>query len=134
MVAVSKAGKVSLKAPGSATITVTSKAECKTGKTFTKTMKVAVNVKLAKAALTAKTKSAKKGKLAAVWKKVAGAQGYQLKVGSKTYTVKGAKTVKKTVKAAKGKKVKVQVRAWSKASGKKVYGAWSKARTVKVKK
>ena len=89
---------------------------------------------LAKAKVTSKTKSSKRGKVAVAWKKVAGAQGYQVKVGKKTYTVKGAKSLKKTVSAKKGAKVKVRVRAYSKASGKKAYGAWFAAKLVKVKR
>ena len=89
---------------------------------------------LAKPALTAKTKSKKKGKVTVAWSKVAGAAGYEVRVGSKTYAVKGAAKVSKTVKAKKGKKVKVQVRAFKRQGDNTVYSAWSKAKKVKVKK
>ena len=92
---------------------------------------------LKKAALTSKTKSAKKGKVTVAWKKVAGAAGYQVKVGTKTYTVKKASTLKKTVSIAKskwGKKVSVKVRAYKKVGNNTLYGPWSKAKSVKVKK
>ena len=94
----------------------------------------AAGAKLAKPALTAKTKSKKKGKLTAAWFKVAGADGYELKVGKKTYTVKGGAKVSKTVKAKKGKKVKVQVRAFKRQGDNTVYSVWSKAKKVKVKR
>lgn len=91
-------------------------------------------VKLAKAALTKKTKSAKKGKVTVAWKRVAKASGYQVKVGSKTYTAKGGNTLKKTVSAKKGAKVKVMVRAYKKIGSNTLYGPWSKAKTVTVRK
>lgn len=131
---VDKAGKVTVKAPGVATITITSTAKSQLKKTYTKTFKTKVTVTLSKPALTKATKSAKKGQVTAAWGKISGAQGYEVKVGSKSYTVKGAKTLTKTVSAAKGKNVKVQVRAYSSASGEKAYSAWSAAKTVKVKK
>lgn len=127
---VSKAGKVTLKGLGSAAITVTA-----TASGYEKAVKtVTVKVVLGKAALTKKTASAKKGKVTAAWSKVAGATGYQVKVGSKTYSVNSAKTLSKTVAAKAGSKVKVLVRACAKVSGKKVYGAWSAAKTVTVKR
>ena len=94
----------------------------------------AASATLAKVKLTSKTKSTKSGKVTVAWKKVTGASGYQVKVGSKTYTVKKAKTVKKTVKATKGAKVKVRVRAYAKKGTNTLYGPWSKIKTVKVKK
>ena len=61
--------------------------------------KASAATKLAKAKLTKKTKSAKKGKVTVAWEKVDGADGYEVKVG------KGAAQLAKTVKA---KKVKVK--------------------------
>lgn len=131
---VSASGKVTLKAPGKAVVTVRSKAKSLSGKTYVSTFKTVVKVKLAKAKLAKSPKALKAGKLAVSWKRVAGAQGYQLKVGKKTYSIKGGKSLKKTVKVRPGKKVRVQVRAWSKASGKKALGVWSTSRVVKAKK
>ena len=102
---------------------------------FSKAVKSGLKVNLAKPALVAKsTKSAAKGKVTAAWKKVANAAGYQLKVGSKTYTVKGANTLKKTVSAKKGAKVKVQVRAYKKVGTYTNYSPWSASKTLTVKK
>lgn len=134
---VSAKGKVTVKVPGKAVITATAKATACDGKTYTKTAKATVNVTLAAPKLTKATRSAKPGKLTAAWKKVAGAQGYQVKVTSagkaKTYSVQGAAKLKKTVAAVKGEKAQVRVRAFSSASGKKVWSSWSAAKTVKVK-
>ena len=93
-----------------------------------------LTAKPAKVKLTKKTKSAKSGKVTVAWKKVKGATGYEVKIGTKTYTIKKASTLKKTVKAAKGKNVKVRVRAYRKQGAIIVYGSWSAAKTVTVKK
>lgn len=129
VVTVNDKGKVTIKGAGSATVTVTS-----TATNYAKATKaVAVNIGLPKAKLTGKTTSAKKGKVTVAWSKAAGATGYQVKVGSKTYTLNSPKTLSKTVAAKAGSKAAVKVRALSKASGKVVYGAWSAVKTVKVK-
>jgi len=134
---VSKTGKVKVKVPGVAVITIRAKAKSASGLTKTVSLKTTVKVVLAKPSLTKATKSKKAGKVTAAWKKVAGAQGYQVKVTasgkSKVATVKSGKALEKTMSVAKGKKAKVQVRAYSKASGKIVYSAWSAAKTVKVR-
>ena len=88
---------------------------------------------LAQVVLTSGTKSAKKGKITVAWDQVDGVSGYEVKVGSKTYTVKSGTTLKKTVKAKKGSKVKVQVRAYKAQGDNTLYGKWSKAKKVKVK-
>ncbi len=89
-----------------------------------------------------KVKSTKKKTIQVQWKKVSGATGYQVqaaldrkfKKGKKTYTVKKAKTTKKTIKKLKRKKKYfVRVRAYRTVKGRKYYGSWSKAKTVKVK-
>ncbi len=104
------------------------------GKTFTKV--VTPKVKVAKA----KIKSVKAAKKAFTvkWKKVTGADGYQVsyKTGKKTKKalVKGAKKVSRKVKKLKSKKqYTVKVRAYKTVNGKKYWGKWSTAKKVKVK-
>ena len=74
------------------------------------------------------------------WKKVAGATGYQVRMGTnkkiskgkKAYTVKKGSVVKKKVtKLKKGKKYYVKVRAYRIVSGKKVYGRYSAVKAIK---
>ena len=100
-----------------------------------------VQVTVKKAALT-KLKSSKKKTLTVQWKKLTGVTGYQIQTGlnkkftkgKKTYTVKKAKTTKKTIKKLKSKKKYfVRIRAYKTVNGKKYYGNWSKAKNVKVK-
>ena len=75
------------------------------------------------------------------WKAVKGVTGYQLQYSTKksfnnkrTITVKGAKSVSKTVKKLSGKrKYFVRVRAYKTYGGKKYYSEWSKPKTVKTK-
>lgn len=67
------------------------------------------------------------------WKKVSGANGYQVyrTVSSKTAkSTFNAKTTSKKFGWEKGKKVTVKVRAYQKAGGKKYYSAW---KTISVK-
>ena len=69
------------------------------------------------------------------WKKVAGANGYQVyrTVASKTAkSTFNAKTTSKKFGWEKGKKVTVKVRAYQKVDGKRYYSAW-KAISVKAK-
>lgn len=74
--------------------------------------------------------TSKGGKVTVKWKKVANGKKYQVKVGTKSYTVSKTKyVVKKGL--TKGKSYKVKVRAKA-ANGYKA-GAWSKAVKVKVK-
>ena len=89
-----------------------------------------------------KAKSTKKKTIQVQWKKLSGVTGYQVqtaldkkfKKGKKTYTVKKAKTTKKTIKKLKSKKKYfVRIRAYKTVNGKKYYGSWSKAKSVKVK-
>ena len=80
------------------------------------------------------------GELTAKWGRNKGIDGYQIRYsrksnfkGSKTKTVKGAKTKQYTIrKLAKGKKYYVQVRNYKKVSGKTYYGAWSKKKSTKT--
>lgn len=89
-----------------------------------------------------KAKSTKKKTITVQWKKLSGITGYQVQLGTnkkitkgkKTYTVKKAKTTKKTIKKLKSKKkYYVRVRAYKTQNSKKHYGKWSKIKTVKVK-
>lgn len=77
------------------------------------------------------------------WKKVDGANGYQVRLGTnkkttkgkKTYTIKRGSTLKKNVKnLKKGKRYYVKVRPYRNIGGKKVYGAYSSVKSIKVKK
>ena len=95
-----------------------------------------------KKATVKKVKSTKKKTIQVQWKKISGVTGYQVqaaldkkfKKGKKTYTVKKAKTTKKTIKKLKSrKKYFVRVRAYKTVGGKKYYGIWSKVKSVKVK-
>lgn len=97
---------------------------------------VTITIKQKKTSLN-KLKKGKK-KLTALWKKQKGVTGYQLSVASnskfrkaKKYKVKGASTVKKTIKGVKGKKY-VRIRTYTTYYGKTVYSAWSKSKKVKV--
>ncbi len=76
-----------------------------------------------------KAKALGKGKVKVTWKKVAGANGYQVQVGTKKKTT--TKTSYTMKKFKKGKKVSCKVRAY--AGNKALYGSWSKAKKVKVK-
>ena len=74
-------------------------------------------------------KSKARKKVTVKYKKVKGAAGYQVQVGSKKKTT--TKTTLTVSGLKSGKKVSVKVRAYTK--GKKMYGAWSKTKKVKVK-
>lgn len=86
-----------------------------------------------------KVKNVKKKSMKITWKKVSGANGYQVAYGTKS-NFKGAKkkATKKTsltVKKLKKKKTYyVRVRAYKTVDGSKVYGAWSAKKKVKIKK
>lgn len=91
----------------------------------------------------AKVKSPKKKTMQVIWKKLAGASGYEITLatdkkftkGKKKVTVKKASAIKATVKKLKpGKKYFVRIRAYETVSGKKVYSKWSVVKSVKVKK
>lgn len=95
---------------------------------------------VAKAVITKVVPSGKKA-VDIRWKKAAGAQGYQIIMGTnqkmtknkKIVTVKGGTVVRKKVKKLKGGKVYyVKIRGWRTQNGKKVYGAWSSVKKVKV--
>ena len=105
------------------------------GRTFKASVTPKVTLKKAKIK---KVKPAKKA-LKVSWKKVANADGYRVyykRAGKKAQykTVKGLKTLKKTLKKlTSNKQYKVKVQAWKKVDGKKYFGKWSKAKKAKVK-
>ena len=85
--------------------------------------------------------SNKKGKkLTAKWKKVNGAEGYEIQYSlNKKFKKAKSKTSKKitfTINKLKSNKTYyVRVRAYKlKSSGEKVYGSWSKVKKIKIKK
>ncbi len=93
-------------------------------------------------AKTTLTLKAGKKQLTASWKAVSGATGYEVqystaknfKKGTKTVTIKKAKTKKTTIKKlTKGKKYYVRIRAYKTVNGKKIYGSWSAVKNVKSK-
>lgn len=96
------------------------------------------SAKPAKATLS-KVRNVKKKSMKITWKKVSGADGYQVAYGTRK-NFKGAKkkVLKKTsltVKKLKKKKTYyVRVRAYKTVGGKKNYGAWSASKKVKIKK
>ena len=82
---------------------------------------------------------AKKRKAKITWKRVAGAQGYQIQYalkpsfkGKKTITVKNV-TAKSLKKLKSGKKYFVRMRAFKTFDGKEVYTDYSNVKKVKVK-
>lgn len=86
-------------------------------------------------------KSLKNKQVKIIWKKVSGAEGYQIQYavksnfkGRKIITVKGNKTAAKTIKKLKSKKTYfVRIRAYKTIDGKKVYTNYSAKKQVKVK-
>ena len=89
---------------------------------------------------TLKVKSAKSGKVTFTWKKVNGANGYQIQYSTKKSgkyktlaTVKNGNKIKLTKSMKRGRKFFFKIRAYKIADGKKVYGKLSAAKSVKVK-
>lgn len=88
-----------------------------------------------------KASSPAKGQLKVTWKKVSGADGYDVQVSTKKFSalksgvqVKKASTLKLTLKKKKSKQTYyVKVRAYKMVNGKKVYGELSKIYKVKTK-
>lgn len=85
-------------------------------------------------------KSAKKKTAVISWKRISGADGYQIQYakskkfsGKKTVNV-GKTTVKRTIKKLSSKKkYYVRIRAYKTIADKNKYGSWSKVKFVKVK-
>ena len=134
---VSSTGKVTLKGPGKATITITAAAttNCKAA-----SKKITITVKPKKTA-GLKVKKGKK-KMTVSWKRDTKATGYQFiyardkkfKKGKKNITISKNKTTKRTVKKLKAKKTYyVKVRAYKKVGKTKLYGSYSKVKKVKTR-
>ena len=88
-------------------------------------------------------KNSAKGKMQIKWGKVNNVTGYQIqyglnkaaKSGFKSFTVKKASMVKKTIsKLNKGKTYYIRIRTYKKVSGKNIYSKWSSMKKVKIKK
>lgn len=135
---VSSTGRVTLKGPGKATITITAAA---TSDYKAATKKITVTVSPKKMVLK-KAKSTKNRTLKVSWKRDKKATGYQVvvaqkknfKKGKKSALVRKNKTTSKTFKKLKSKKTYYyKVRAYKNVNGKKLYGAYSKTKRIKVK-
>ncbi|MGN8886107.1 fibronectin type III domain-containing protein [Blautia sp. HCP28S3_G10] len=138
VVTVDKKGKVKIKGPGRALITVTGKASG----VKIETAKITVTVKPS-AKLSAKATAQSGKKLKVTWKRNKKASGYQIVVSTdksfkkvvKTVNIKKNKTVKTTIKGLKkGKRYYVRIRSIKKAAGGNIYGSWCKTNSVKIKK
>lgn len=131
---VAKDGTVTMKNPGTATITVKA-AETNQYKPATKQVKV--TVKLVKPDLEATAIGNKKVKLR--WTQVYGATNYQVYMYNsvkKKYVLKatGSSTSGSFIyKGVKGKTYKFKVRAYRTVDGKKIYSPYSPIRSVKAK-
>lgn len=84
-------------------------------------------------------KNIKGRKLSLSWKKVNGADGYELQYAdNKGFKKKKSRQIKKTMYTIKNCKKKktyyIRIRAYKLDGKKKVYGSWSKVKKVKVKK
>lgn len=120
------------------------KAKNAEGKVVIKTVEVkTVVVKTPKQASVKSVKNNKKRSLTVKWKKIKGANGYEVKYarnkkftkGKKVKTVKSGKKASLTIKKLKKKTYFVKVRAYTlDTNGKKVYGDWSKVKSVKIKR
>lgn len=93
-----------------------------------------------KASVKSVTKAAKA--FTVKWKKVSGAEGYQIRystsskmTNAKLVTIKKASTVSKKITGLKGgKKYYIQIRTYITVDGKKVYSDWSAKKSVTTKK
>ncbi len=86
-----------------------------------------------------KAKNNKSASVKITWKKVSGADGYNVQTARNRTFTKGKKSRKTkssrlTLKEKKGNTCYVRVRAYKKSSGIKKYGKWSKIKKVKIKK
>nr|WP_243235763.1 fibronectin type III domain-containing protein [Zhenpiania hominis] len=134
---VSTIGRVTLKGPGKATITITAAA---TSQYNAATKRITITVK-PKKTVGVKVKKGKK-RMTVSWKRDNKATGYQItyaqnkkfKKGKKNITISKNKTVKRTIKKLKARKTYyVKVRAYKKVGKTKIYGDYSKVKKVKVR-
>lgn len=139
--AVDKAGNVTTKNTGKATITITASGDANhTGAT----VKVQVNI-APKKVTGLKVKSSAAGKVVVRFKKNTKATGYQIQYSTsskfkkaKTVTITKNKSKKPTITISKlkaGKKYYIRVRAYkNKAKSQRVYSAWTAKKKVTIKK
>ena len=90
--------------------------------------------------VTIKTKKSGSSKVKVTWKKVTGAEGYEvyMKTGAKgkyvkVKTLSSGKVAYTTSKLNKGKKYYFKVRVYKKVENTKVYSAWSKVKSITIK-
>ena len=135
-VTVSSSGKVTLKNPGKAYITVTA-AETKDYRQASRTVRISSSLK--KPSITLQAQKGRKVKIS--WNKVPGADGYSIYLydsSKKKYTklITRSSRVKsvlhKGLKA--GKIYRYKIRAYRKVNGKVVYSSYSAVKEVRVKK
>ena len=128
-----------LKAATLYTVKVTSYVESNGTKTYASAVSLKAATAPAKAKLSSvKKKGSTKAKL--TWKKVTGADGYELfmRTGNGSYkkikTITKGKTVTFTKSGLKkGKSYKFRIRAYKKAGSQKSYGSYSNIKTLKIK-
>ncbi len=137
VISVNKKGRITVKKPGQAVITVKSKASAKyTGKTVKVTITAAPRKTASVSAVSPRKKSLK-----ITWKKVPSASGYTICYSDRkdmknyqTATASGSRTVSLTVNnLAPGKYVYVRVRAYYMDGKTSISGKWSNAVRVKVR-
>ena len=135
---VNSVGKVTLKGPGKATISITAAAS---NQYKSASKNITITVKPKKATLK-KAKSTKKRTLKVMWKRDTKATGYQVviaqnkkfKKGKKTALIKKNKATSRTFKKLKSRKnYYYKVRAYKQVGKTKIYGAYSKAKRIKVR-
>lgn len=135
---VSNTGRVTLKGPGKATITITAAAS---NQYKSASKSITITVKPKKATLK-KAKSTKKRTLKVMWKRDTKVTGYQVviaqnksfKKGKKTALIKKNKITSRTFKKLKRKKnYYYKVRAYKQVGKTKIYGAYSKVKRIKVR-
>ena len=134
--AVSSSGRVTLKAPGRATITISAAA---TGAYNAAKKNITITVK-PKKVIGTKAKTGKR-KMTVSWKRDKKATGYRITYarnkkftkGKKNVTIGKNKTTKRTIKKLKKKTYYVKVRAFKKVGKTKIYGSYSKARKCRVR-
>lgn len=133
---VSSSGKVTVKNPGKAVITISSAGD--SNYTKAAALSVELNVRLKKPVISVKATGKKVARITPVTK-TPGAEGYEtwvLNPGKSKYTKLGiASSEKKYFRfvGSKGKTYKVKVRACRKVSGKYVYSSFSSVKSVKIK-
>lgn len=137
-IAVVKKGKLYLKKPGIAKITVKA-AEVKNYKAASKTITLTVTPARPVISGASNTQA---GSVLLKWKKASGLSGYQVQYvlgtkftkKTKTVTTAGTDSNELIQKLTKGKTYSFRIRSYVEAEGKRLYSSWSKTKKVKVKK